>query len=207
MVGRVMFTGSLPVSLFQGSWYTSHLEYNMNWEFVWFCLWGTLGEHRCTPVITTLNSKLLSGNHWKDISAFRLLARGHILGGAHVSVTLNLESWFWPLPYCRGPHTASLTWFCRFCMSASWEAAELLLRTTCPLLASSDLWKVLCIETKRASCDVSLRVKPCPESGLEKCSHEIVLHILEDSDHVTLSFPQALCHQQLQKSSNFFFFA
>jgi len=48
-------------------------------------------------------------------------------------------------------------------------------------------------------------VKPCLWSDTRKMFHGIVLHILEDSAHVTLTFSQALCHQQLQKSSQLYF--
>lgn len=124
-----------------------------------------------------------------------------------ICIILNLGSWwFWPLLCCRGPlHVTSLVWFSRRCINTSTEKHLFLLSNFS--IVGQFFQEVLYIETKcatSASTHESSGSSPVFGATWGKCFHGIILHIFEDRARVTLTFSQASCHQQLQKSFQLF---
>lgn len=61
------------------------------------------------------------------------------------------------------------------------------------------------METKYATATSTSGSSPVFGATQGKRFHGIVLHILEGSVHLTLTFSQTLCHQQLQKPTQLYF--
>lgn len=100
-------------------------------------------------------------------------------------------------------HVASLTWFSRLCINTS---TEKYLSSESSISVVGQLFKeVLYVETKYTTTTSTSGSNPVFGATQGKHFHGIVLHILEGSVHLTLTFSPALCPQQLQKPTQLYF--